>query len=53
MNPTADQLGTVEDHEDHVVLSYRRHLAHRIDRVWRALTQPDQISGPHVTDRTS
>ena len=38
-------LGTMEDHGDHVVLRYRRRLAHPIDRVWSALTDPAELTG--------
>jgi uncharacterized protein YndB with AHSA1/START domain len=36
-------LGTCRDHGDHVVLQYRRRLAHPIDRVWAALTEPPEL----------
>jgi uncharacterized protein YndB with AHSA1/START domain len=36
-------LGTCEDRGDHVVLQYRRRLAHPIDRVWAALTEPEEL----------
>jgi uncharacterized protein YndB with AHSA1/START domain len=36
-------LGTMEDHGDHVVLRYRRRLDHPVERVWAALTDPDEL----------
>jgi uncharacterized protein YndB with AHSA1/START domain len=36
-------LGTCQEHGDHVVLHYRRRLAHPIDRVWAALTEPREL----------
>jgi uncharacterized protein YndB with AHSA1/START domain len=36
-------LGTMQDHGDHVVLRYERRLAHPVERVWAALTDPDQL----------
>jgi uncharacterized protein YndB with AHSA1/START domain len=36
-------LGTMEDHGDHVVLRYRRRLAHAVERVWAALTDPEEL----------
>jgi uncharacterized protein YndB with AHSA1/START domain len=38
-------LGSMEDHGDHVVLRYRRRLAHPVARVWAALTDPDELIG--------
>jgi uncharacterized protein YndB with AHSA1/START domain len=38
-------LGTCEDRGDHVVLEYRRRLAHPIARVWAALTEPEELIG--------
>ena len=38
-------LGTVEDHGDHVVLRYRRRLMHPVERVWAALTDPAELLG--------
>jgi uncharacterized protein YndB with AHSA1/START domain len=36
-------LGTLEDHGDHVVLRYRRRLSHPVERVWAALTEPAEL----------
>jgi uncharacterized protein YndB with AHSA1/START domain len=36
-------LGTMENHGDHVVLRYERHLAHPVEHVWAALTDPDEL----------
>jgi uncharacterized protein YndB with AHSA1/START domain len=36
-------LGTLTDHGDHVVLRYERRLAHPVDRVWAALTDPREL----------
>jgi uncharacterized protein YndB with AHSA1/START domain len=35
--------GTLETRGDTSVLRYERHLRHPIDRVWRAITEPDEI----------
>ena len=37
-------LGTMEDRGDHVVLRYRRRLAHPVERVWAALTDPEELA---------
>jgi uncharacterized protein YndB with AHSA1/START domain len=36
-------IGTLETRGDRSVLRYERHLEHPIDRVWRAITEPDEI----------
>jgi uncharacterized protein YndB with AHSA1/START domain len=36
-------LGTMENHGDHVVLRYERRVAHPVERVWAALTDPDEL----------
>jgi uncharacterized protein YndB with AHSA1/START domain len=36
-------LGTMEDHGDHVVLRYHRRLEHPVERVWAALTDPAEL----------
>ncbi len=36
-------LGTLETRGDRSLLRYERHLKHPIDRVWRAITDPDEI----------
>jgi uncharacterized protein YndB with AHSA1/START domain len=38
-------LGTMEERGDHVVLRYERRLAHPVERVWAALTHPDELIG--------
>jgi uncharacterized protein YndB with AHSA1/START domain len=35
--------GTVETVDGRVVLRYQRHLAHPPERVWRAITRPDEL----------
>jgi uncharacterized protein YndB with AHSA1/START domain len=35
--------GTIEKRGDMSVLRYERHLRHPIERVWRAITDPDEI----------
>jgi uncharacterized protein YndB with AHSA1/START domain len=41
MITTAD--GTIETRGDTSVLRYQRHLRHPIERVWQAITDPDEI----------
>jgi uncharacterized protein YndB with AHSA1/START domain len=36
--------GTLERHGDHQVIRFERRLAHPVERVWRALTEPDEIA---------
>ena len=36
--------GTLERHDDHRLIRFERRLAHPVERVWRALTDPDEIS---------
>jgi uncharacterized protein YndB with AHSA1/START domain len=38
------RLGTIEEAEGMHVLRYERHLAHPVERVWAALTEPDQLA---------
>jgi uncharacterized protein YndB with AHSA1/START domain len=35
--------GTVEIHDDYTILRYERRLQHPIERVWAAITEPDEI----------
>jgi uncharacterized protein YndB with AHSA1/START domain len=35
--------GTIETRGDTSVLRYERHLRHPIERVWRAITEPDEV----------
>lgn len=39
------QLGTVEETGGRHVLRYERRLEHPVERVWAALTQPDELRG--------
>jgi uncharacterized protein YndB with AHSA1/START domain len=41
--PTTMANGTVETQDGRYVLRYERHLAHPIERVWAALTEPEQL----------
>lgn len=41
--PTAMANGTVEQIDGRYILRYERHLTHPIDRVWAALTEPEQL----------
>jgi uncharacterized protein YndB with AHSA1/START domain len=36
--------GTLERHGDHQLIRFERRLAHPVERVWRALTEPDEIA---------
>jgi uncharacterized protein YndB with AHSA1/START domain len=36
--------GTLERRDDHQVIRFERRLAHPVERVWGALTEPDQIA---------
>jgi uncharacterized protein YndB with AHSA1/START domain len=36
--------GTLERRDDRQVLRFERHLDHPVERVWRALTEPDEIA---------
>jgi uncharacterized protein YndB with AHSA1/START domain len=36
--------GTLERHDDHQVIRFERRLSHPVERVWRALTDPDEIA---------
>jgi len=38
------RLGTIEQAGDRYVLRYERRLEHSVDRVWAALTEPDQLA---------
>jgi uncharacterized protein YndB with AHSA1/START domain len=38
-----DEYGTLERRGDRAVLTFRRRLAHPQERVWRALTEPEQL----------
>jgi uncharacterized protein YndB with AHSA1/START domain len=40
---TTTANGTVEQIDGRYVLRYERHLPHSMDRVWAALTEPDQL----------
>jgi uncharacterized protein YndB with AHSA1/START domain len=40
-----DPLGTHETHGTRHVLRYERRLAHPVERVWAALTDPDELRG--------
>jgi uncharacterized protein YndB with AHSA1/START domain len=43
---TTQTLGTHEQREDGThVLRYERRLAHPVDRVWRAVTEPSEVEG--------
>jgi uncharacterized protein YndB with AHSA1/START domain len=42
-NETASPQGTVERSGDDYVLRFQRRFDHSIDRVWRALTEPDEL----------
>jgi uncharacterized protein YndB with AHSA1/START domain len=47
MTPDAletNDLGTLDQSGDAPVLRYERHLAHAPEKVWRALTEPDQLA---------
>ena len=37
--------GTLEHRGDGQVIRFERRLAHPVERVWRALTEPDEIAG--------
>jgi uncharacterized protein YndB with AHSA1/START domain len=37
--------GTLERRDDQHVIRFERRLAHAVERVWRALTEPDEIAG--------
>jgi uncharacterized protein YndB with AHSA1/START domain len=37
--------GTLERRGDHQVIRFERRLEHPVERVWRALTEPDEIAG--------
>lgn len=43
MIPATDRLGTVLRDGDRIGLRYERHLRHSPERVWRALTEHDQL----------
>lgn len=43
MTTSTDRLGTVLRDDDRVGLRYVRHLHHSPERVWRALTESDQL----------
>ena len=36
--------GTLERRGEHQVIRFERRIAHPVERVWRALTEPDQIA---------
>jgi len=36
--------GTIERREEHHVIRFERRLAHPVERVWRAITEPDEIA---------
>jgi uncharacterized protein YndB with AHSA1/START domain len=38
-------LGTIEQRDDKQVILFERHLRHPIERVWNALTDPDELIG--------
>jgi uncharacterized protein YndB with AHSA1/START domain len=43
MTTTPDPLGSLERRGDHALLRYERLLRHPRERVWRALTEPDDL----------
>lgn len=44
MTTKAEQAdGILERTDDRDVLRYERRLAHPVERVWRAITEPDEI----------
>jgi uncharacterized protein YndB with AHSA1/START domain len=36
--------GTLERRDDHRLIRFERRLAHPVERVWRAITEPDEIA---------
>ena len=40
-----DELGTAEVHDGGARLRFERRLRHPIDRVWAALTRPEELEG--------
>jgi uncharacterized protein YndB with AHSA1/START domain len=36
--------GTLERHDGHQLIRFERRLAHPVERVWRALTEPDELA---------
>jgi uncharacterized protein YndB with AHSA1/START domain len=42
---TSSDLGTVEHDGEQTILRFERRLAHPIERVWRALTDPAELLG--------
>jgi uncharacterized protein YndB with AHSA1/START domain len=36
--------GTLERRDEHQVIRFERRLAHPVERVWRAITEPDEIA---------
>jgi uncharacterized protein YndB with AHSA1/START domain len=36
--------GTLERRDEHQVIRFERRIGHPVERVWRALTEPDQIA---------
>ena len=36
--------GTIEQHDERVTFRYQRQLRHSIDKVWRAITDPDELA---------
>lgn len=41
---TAPALGTVERRGDRYALHFERHLAHPVEEVWAAITEPEQLA---------
>lgn len=39
------RLGTIEEAGDKHILRYERRLDHPVERVWAALTEPEQLAG--------
>jgi uncharacterized protein YndB with AHSA1/START domain len=43
MTPTTQPEGTLETGDGRDVVRFERHLEHPIEKVWRALTEPDEL----------
>jgi uncharacterized protein YndB with AHSA1/START domain len=44
MTSATSPLGTITERDGRHILEYERRLAHPIERVWRALTEPDEVA---------
>lgn len=44
-NAQMEDLGELERHEDKVLLRFTRRLAHPLEKVWRALVEPEHLAG--------